>query len=68
MPQDPLEAVVVDVQHPIEDPLGRSEKTAWLPVVPDRFQEAAAEHRRERDGNNAGNQDRRGNRDSEFAE
>ena len=31
-------------------------------------QEAAAEHRRERDGNNAGNQDRRGNRDSEFAE
>src|SRR5260370_1173978 len=67
-PQHPLQAVIVNVQHSIKNPLGCSGEPARISLMTDRLQESAAKHWSEGQRHNAGNENCRRNRDGEFTE
>ena len=67
MPKNPLQAVIVNIQHPVENQFGCPEQPAWFPVT-GRLQKPTAQHRSQRQRHNAGNEDRCGDRNSKFTE
>ena len=68
VPQHPLQGVIVNIQHPVEDPLGRSQQPSLIASMRGGLQESAAKHWSQRQRNHSGNENCRCDRDGEFTE